>query len=136
MKKTGTLSHLLAQKEALVKWLTHCTIDHAILTRVVDDTYALISPHERPDKFDAATEEPVGRTMGKLGRRKVAPLLGIVQRLSIRPHEIAETFAGSDGLQTAQVHVPSQVLPKANFGQFGYLIWFKFKTQNSHCFVL
>ena len=90
------------------------TARHLIVTRTYDDTNVTIAPHVRVSKelsnssADPQLEEggDATTTAGKLGQRKVGALLGIVQRVSLRA-------SAKETMTTAQLHCPSQVLPKA-----------------------
>ena len=93
-------------------------ISHIFVTRTYDDTNVSVAPHLRIAKTVAGggeedCDQPEGSVeasqytaVGKLGGRRVSPLLGIAQRISVKHN-------GADFMQTAQLHCPSQVLPKA-----------------------
>ena len=133
IKEQGCISHFLAQWQALLAWLGGRELQHAIAVRIFDDTNVWVAPQKNlavahsqdadgaedddsPDESDprelrdAAGELPATSDVGRQGKRKVSPLLGIVQRVFVRT-PAADGAAGK--LESAQIHVPSQVLPKA-----------------------
>ena len=130
-KARGVVSHFVAQRQRLTDWLQGCgegkRLCHAIVVRIFDDTNVWTAPgrHSSTDPAGAEPLEPaeeeenppgddVGKNSGKQGRRKVSPLLGIIQKVFARKQDSEVDFA--------RVHVPSQVLPKAVCGQSCFLI--------------
>lgn len=116
-KKVAMVSHVNGQRQSLQTLLSKGNVRHLIVTRTFDDTNVTIAPHTRTSKqlpssnADPELEEGADATTaaGKLGQRKVGSLLGIVQRVSLRS-------SATQTLDTAQLHSPSQVLPKARAG--------------------
>ena len=87
-----------------------------------DDTNVYVSPEKGSEKTSEAMLQELGdgavlsehrKLKGRTGRRKVAPLLGILQWASIR--RVGAEPGALGELATVQVHVPSQILPKARF---------------------
>lgn len=129
-KKVATISHINGQKQALQRWLSGQDVQHVIVTRTFDDTNVTVAPSVRVSKkvaVDDSQEFSQGQpsqlhgtdlpseiqaapttATGKLGQRRESSLLGIVQRVSIRRSQ-------QQSLLTAQLHCPSQILPKAGF---------------------
>ena len=79
------------------------------------------SPETGPDKSQdedkacegeqhAAEVDAKSGFQGRTGRRKVSPLLGILQWITIRKNVV--TQKDPEVMETVQLHVPSQVLPK------------------------
>lgn len=114
MKKTAAVSHMRAQQTAFLSLLNRPGVAHLIVTRTYDDTNVTVAPTTKVVQADNAAgaiedqdldQQPLFTTAGKLGRRKVSPLLGIIQRVTVRS-------STADVLESAQLHSPSQVLPK------------------------
>ena len=117
-------SHLDAQKAAFSAWLQQRQPMHCIFTRIYDDTNVFVSPErgtlgaevgdpiadqqgeEEAENGEAEDEQFEGRVQGRTGRRKVSPLLGMLQWVTVRQN-------AASSLETVQLHVPSRVLPKA-----------------------
>ena len=141
IKEQGVVSHFLAQRRSLLSWLGDREPQHGLVVRIFDDTNVWVAPQKkRVSSTDAEAREDgqadsdhetapapgldissagdnsqkpkVGPDVARLGKRKVSPLLGMIQRIFIRrkPRE-----GVADLLESAQVHVPSQVLPKASW---------------------
>ena len=156
-KAVGVLSHVQAQKDALLEWLGKQAKSHVILTRICDDTNApCLRPMTTRIPFCRVTsrrqcvlilhglliaqvlkftsnhivqclfslhchkvwiqrggpvKKPENQENAQSSRpqekktRKVSPVLGIIQKVAARSQHGV--------LQFAQVHAPSQVLPKA-----------------------
>ena len=98
MKQMGALAHVGAQGEMLVNLCEKdsCSYSHCILCRLSDDTNIWVQ---------GGRNEAQGKQQGKSGSKKVASVLGLCERLSLR---------SSSGLQTVQLAVPAQVLPQAS----------------------
>ena len=122
----AVVSHLIAQRRALQDLLSRGRVRHIIVTRTYDDTNVTVSPHVRVSKKSQDETKPGQDHMnavGKLGQRKVSALLGIVQRISVRD-------SASALMHTAQLHCPSQVLPKVGRAN-GRMVWdifFEFRS--------
>ena len=132
-----------AQRAALLQWLSSGRCLHAVFVRITDDTNVYVSPQAGPDRNtdalvqklleqdeqddlqdDNGTEQGIGKsTVGRSGRRKVMPLLGVLQWATLRRAgtDMQEVAAGE--LSTVQLHVPSQILPKA-------MVFINFVTRN------
>ena len=92
-----------------------------MITRMFDDTNVWVSPQTGRGFQADGTEEPESASeddlpgltsnVGKLGRKRVAQLLGLLQTVTVR--RTNKLSAADDALETAKVVVPSQVLPKA-----------------------
>ena len=120
IKERAVVSHFLAQRKALLDWLSRPSLRHAVVVRIYDDTNVWIAPQKRTQQ--AETDDHAGgdaagddagakkRNVGRLGKRKVTPLMGMIQRVFMRS-------PGDDGLsdrlEYAQIHAPAQLLPKA-----------------------
>ena len=127
MKELGVVSHFVAQRDKLVSWLGGAgegqRLRHAVVVRVFDDTNVWVAPCKRalPNvqaEAEAAGEQPAEeaenrgkKTAGKLGKRKVSPLLGIVQKIFVRGPD------SESPMDFARVHAPSHVLPKAGLSK-------------------
>ena len=128
IQEKGVISHWFAQQRALLSWLgsgieAAPRPRHAIVTRVFDDTNVWTVPSKRiaPQEGEQAPEQAgkedckaaqgtKGGGVGRQGKRKVSPLLGMLQNILVRScHE--EQAEGT--LKFARVHTPAQVLPKA-----------------------
>ena len=103
---------------------------HCIFTRMYDDTNVWVTPERGVQGLDSVEnlDDPVddqpgpegedehenaaegSKTKGRAGRRKVVPLLGMLQWVTARRSGAPE----AEALETVQLHVPSQVLPKAS----------------------
>ena len=132
IKERGVVSHFIAQRKALLSWLVARTPRHAVIVRIFDDTNVWVHPQkhvsgdggdEHEKEHDEATQAaqdaseavPGSKeklTVGRAGKRKVSPLLGMIQRIFLRlPPSLS---AERQRIDMAQIHVPAQVLPKAN----------------------
>ena len=115
IKARGVVSHFLAQRRALCHWICSQKPLHAVVVRVYDDTNIWIAPCQAHSLTELDGDDEPGpqhdqhaqasTAVGRLGKRKVTPLMGLVQRIFL---------TSSDGRSVAQVHTPAQVLPKAN----------------------
>ena len=114
MKTVGIVSHLRAQRSRLAEWLTSLPISHMICVRTSDDTNVVVGSQSEKLLIEAADsdscEEDATGTRTIKCRKKVAPLLGIVQEITLRR---AGTPTDLDNAETIRLHAPSQVLPKA-----------------------
>ena len=140
IKERGVVSHFQAQRRELISWLSDRSNRsrgprHAVIIRIYDDTNVWVHPQKRRcglapgegeqeegagegEVEDAVEAEAAGpasaqqqSAVGRAGKRKVCPLLGLVQRIFVRLPAVEGEPARMD---VAQVHVPAQVLPKAN----------------------
>ncbi|CAE7224835.1 unnamed protein product, partial [Symbiodinium sp. CCMP2456] len=111
MKELGVVSHFVAQRDKLVSWLAGAGagqgLRHAVVVRVFDDTNVWVAPSHRalPNvqaEAEAAGEHPAEealpenrgkKTAGKQGKRKVSPLLGIIQKIFVRGDALARAWA-------------------------------------------
>ena len=134
IKELGCTSHFLAQRRQLLAFLGKEMPKHAAVVRVFDDTNVWLAPDGRAangDLGEAGAQQERARNgngngnsenendngerelksgSGKQGKRKVSTLMGLIQRVFIRRQGAEE---GKAPLDLAQVHVPSQILPKA-----------------------
>ena len=105
------VSHVLAQSGALLKWFQKQPIRFAIIIEVIDDTNIWV--RSKP-KLDPVAEEEGAQAnnsdiLKKGTVKQTAPLFGFLQRIAVRR-------ANEGGVvESAQVHVPSQALPKASY---------------------
>ena len=121
-KRHGVVSHLLAQKQGILEFFKRAKVAHCVITRMFDDTNVWVSPQvgrglqlppdgtEEPESASEEDSPPGFSNVGRLGRKRVAQLLGLLQTVSVRR---TDKLTAEDGLETARVMVPSQVLPKA-----------------------
>ncbi|CAE7874586.1 unnamed protein product, partial [Symbiodinium necroappetens] len=128
-KAVGLLSHLVAQKQGFMQWLRGLKPVHCIFVRIFDDTNVYVTPEAGPAKGadvdlegadlteereeDEQEQQPVlGCKRGRTGRRKVQPLLGMLQWAVARRSD--RQRAAADAVESVQLFAPSQVMPKAN----------------------
>ena len=101
MRIIGLVSHVRAQAAALLDLFSKSPVGHGIFVRQFDDTNIMVAP--------GSTET---QQQGRSGHRRVSQLLGMIQHFCIR--RVAGYQDGElEMLEWAQVHCPSQVLPKA-----------------------
>ena len=150
IKEQGVTSHFLAQRRKLVSWLSGRQLQHAIVVRIFDDTNVWVAPHKRvvpesgpdaaphdgPQNSEGSDEDAQGPckqrrkgTCGRQGKRKVCPLLGIIQRIFART--LPNEAAGHGQSRLKAVQVPSQVLPKAGCWNVTCVLW----SVGPHCGV-
>ena len=107
--------HVSSQTEQISRWLSNDKKypTHVIMTRITDDTNVWVDPQDSSaaDSADSgedndAPEGEVKRSRTWKAKTKVAPVLGFIQRICAR-------FPGETLPECVQVHVPSQILPKA-----------------------
>ncbi|CAE7274498.1 unnamed protein product [Symbiodinium sp. CCMP2592] len=129
-KCIGLLSHMVAQKNSFMRWLRDMKPVHTIFVRIFDDTNIYVSPETGPPKA-ADTEEDdtqecgkeerdeeeeegglcaTGSKRGRTGRRKVQPLLGMLQWAVARRSDSRKSAL--DAVESVQLFAPSQVMPK------------------------
>lgn len=116
IKQAGLLSHVDAQKKKLGDFVSG-RLEHGIVVRIADDANLWVSPEPRKKtegdaKLNAAffpladgVPDP-HNTVGKLGKKKVCPVLGMIQRFLVRR-------TGQCRPESISIHAPAQVLPKA-----------------------
>ncbi|OLP73240.1 hypothetical protein AK812_SmicGene47596, partial [Symbiodinium microadriaticum] len=127
------LSYVKAQRAALLQWLSSGRCLHAVFVRITDDTNVYVSPQAGPERNtddlvqklleqddpeqqdDPQQHDGEGKgAVGRTGRRKVMPLLGVLQWATVRRVGAGMQMPAAGELSTVQLHVPSQILPKAN----------------------
>ena len=104
MRCVGLVSHVTEQAKALVRWFGKEPVGHAIFIRQYDDTNIAVAP----SNMENLDETPQA---GRQGRRRIAPLLGMLQHVCLRR---ANKYGDlhHTGTECIQLHTPSQVLPK------------------------
>ena len=107
MKIVALVSHVEAQSTALLTWLSKAPVGHAIFVRQYDDTNVWVAP--TADASDPDAEDNQVKKVGKLGRRRCAPLLGILQHVFVRR---VDQYEADTSAESVQIHAPSQILPK------------------------
>ena len=131
------LSYVKAQRAALLQWLSSGRCLHAVFVRITDDTNVYVSPQAGPERNtddlvqklleqddpeqqdDPQQHDGEGKgAVGRTGRRKVMPLLGVLQWATVRRVGAGMQMPAAGELSTVQLHVPSQILPKANCSHY------------------
>ena len=97
-----------AQRSQLVQWLERRDGAHAIVVKILDDTNVWVDPSLKKESPTCAEQDDAGDNRCVKKRSKVAPMLGMIQRVSVREK-------GAQCAETIQLHAPSQILPKARF---------------------
>ena len=100
MRIIGLVSHVRAQAASILEFFRRSPVGHCIFVRQFDDANIMVAP-------GAGSTEAEQR--GRLGGRRVSQLMGMIQHFCLRR---MSGYAERD-LEWAQVHSPSQVLPKA-----------------------
>ena len=133
IKERGVVSHFLAQRSALLDWLSRPSLRHAVVVRIYDDTNVWTVPQKRTQEAEPEMDDHAGghaagagadnrkSSVGRLGKRKVSPLMGMIQRVFVRSQADGCLH---DRLQYAQIHAPAQILPKAYHFVIRVCTWF------------
>lgn len=114
--------HLRSQTQRISNWLSNNEQfpSHAVVTRITDDTNVWVDPRDSSAADSGDSDEDTGPAEGdnkrcrtRKAKTKVSPVLGFIQRICSR-------FPEENLVQSVQVHVPTQVLPKAEIRVFPY----------------
>ena len=106
-KQFAIACHISAQREKLHEWLLRSSPLHVVMCRTMDDTNVCVQLSQQANGVDDEELPEFTEQTSKKGKMKVAPLLGMIQKLVVRRDKqiVAETV---------QLHTPSQILPKAS----------------------
>ena len=88
---------------------SHSRSEFASEVTVIHDDTSIILAQEKSESLFTQSGE-VSKELSKKGSAKKQSLLGVIQRVAVR----RTTASSGKPCQTVQVHVPAQVLPKAN----------------------
>ncbi|CAE7247860.1 unnamed protein product [Symbiodinium sp. CCMP2592] len=129
-KAIALLSYVKAQHAAVLQWLSKGPCHHAVFVRITDDTNVFVSPQAGPDRNTDAlvqklleqdeqdefqdgsgNEKGIGKsTKGRSGRRKVMPLLGVLQWATLRRGGTGVQEVAAGELSTVQLHANTATL--------------------------
>ena len=118
MKMVGIVSHLNSQRSALEQWLRASPISHMLLIRTTDDTNVVVGSQTEKLADEGSSDneaEDLPSTTKVRSKRRVVPLLGMIQEVSVRRTDCLDSV---DKLESVRLHAPSLVLPKVTWRPF------------------